>query len=1421
MTTVHAISPEHRQYLLDHAVTDEVIGAQGIRSEVNAAGQPEIVFIWTDGDRATEQRRPWPGEAGQYFWEKDRPLHFGVLRETGGPVLLVEGTKQSLAVASWAPASFSVYGMAGAWGWAKCDLSPFADRDVYVVLDGDAGDSLDVYQAGERLAEALELEDAVTRFVRLPVQGKGGADDYLASLAPDRRTDRLGRLVGRAKSKPADRRPTTRSRKPSETAMPELEGRVGVAVNLDRKQVIEQILDALKAKWDARELFDFGGALTALRGTSTDPLEKGAFNRLLVDAVAAFHYTEATATRPAVFAPAWPDNQTVEAVLASASAFSALHRIVRVPFIRPDGTLCDKPGYDPATRTVLVLAEGMDRLSVPLEPTRADTDAAVALLLDDWLCDMPFHGPADRANALALVLTPFVRGSVPLVPLAVVSGLQMGVGKNLLADCLATLVTGSSALPLPYVEDEDETRKQITSAFRSGADLFVFDEAHVIEGKQFARAITSITYTDRLLGVSKMVEFPNQVTWVALGNQVQVNSDMSRRVYFIRLRPGAANPQDREASAFRHPELLAWTAANRPELCAAVLTLVRAWHAAGCPQHSRGSAMGSFEAWDRTVSGILAHAGVEGFLGDAAQQRSESDFTGSLWSAHVAWLRSVFEDREFTTGQVKDAALRNAATWEGPPGMEDVTEKGYTRKLGQQYARQQDRWYDGLRLLKSGIGHMNTIKWTVSGHRGQTGVFPVETGTGPANGTNDPDRHYQGTDSDTGTNTKIMGVRGVTPASSYRAENTPFGLLDGNLERVFTPLWEGPDLTPVTPPSEEKKIPVPVEKNEDDSPAPPAERPLAGVPDPFAVPDRLPVAGLPGAPLVLDLETGGADEVFTHGDGYVRLVCLGDGSVTAATADVEAGLDVVLQSSGPLLTVNGALFDLPVLDVHHGIPVEETVPRVHDMRLVAFQADPPTSQETKPGPGFKSYSMDALLHRYAGGAKSADGKALAKEYGGWGRIPDDDPRFLAYGRSDVDHTRALARYLPMTGYDRREACVAAVTARATISGFRTDVRALEARVAADAERAEQGRGLLVSEYGFPLLKSDGKPAAKPQSTKGGKAAFLEALAASGFAQLDRWPRGKDGTLSMAKEVMQAALSHAVEDGNRLAELLVSALLGMNGIRTNAANILRCVVGDRVHPRFEPFQSTGRWSVTDPGLTVCTKGAPDSERQYLVPDDGDVIVCFDADQVDIRGVAGHSQDPALMEIMCDPARNIHREVAQQAFGDWEEAHYKAAKTMDLGWLYGRSVNGLAQTPGMTRAGAEAVDASMRGQFLGVLEWQDRVRALAESGALLDNGFGRNLRCVPGREYTQAPAVTAQSATRDMVAEGLLVMRERYPHLVPRLRVIVHDEIAMSLPQDRLEESCAQVVDAMTTVFRGVPITWGASRPGDNWNECYLK
>ena len=136
------ITDPHMAYLTDHAITGETIERQGITSSEDGS---EILFPWADGDRLTVQRRPWPGESGKYFWEAGKDLHFWTLRDAGAdaPILLVEGTKQSLAATSHAPAEYTVVGMAGCWGWSKEKLGRFKGKQVLLCLDAAAATTLD------------------------------------------------------------------------------------------------------------------------------------------------------------------------------------------------------------------------------------------------------------------------------------------------------------------------------------------------------------------------------------------------------------------------------------------------------------------------------------------------------------------------------------------------------------------------------------------------------------------------------------------------------------------------------------------------------------------------------------------------------------------------------------------------------------------------------------------------------------------------------------------------------------------------------------------------------------------------------------------------------------------------------------------------------------------------------------------------------------------------------------------------------------------------------------------------------------------------------------------------------------------------------------------------------------------------------
>lgn len=1449
------LNDTHRKYLNDHAVSDQTIADHGVTSEGD-----EILFPWFDaeGGTTTIQRRPWPGDSGVYYWEKGKDLHFWGLRDAGAdaPILLVEGTKQSLAAASWAPSEFSVLGMAGCEGWNKCDLSRFEGRTVYLCLDADAGSNLSVYEAGELFGQQASFYDAEVKYLHLPGRGSQGLDDVLAKFPETKRSDMISRLVKAAHARPAVKKPTARKGPRMGTELPDTGDRPGVAVNLDRKEVIDKITTAFKDKWDGTVLFNYGDLLTRVRGHETRALDKDSFYAMLVDTVACYNYTAATDKRPASFDPRWPDQQSMDAVRSKADEFSPLHRVVRIPFLRPDGSVCSTPGYDRETATMLV-SSGIDDVVAPESPTQEETRSAAKFLMTEWLGDLPFKTDADRANALAFVLTPFIRGSVPLAPLAVVSGLQMGVGKNLFADCVSILATGEAAEPLPYVASEEEMRKQITASFSGGRELFVFDEAHTVEGAQLARAVTSVNYTDRVLGVSRMAKFPNRVTWAALGNKVQVNGDMSRRVYFIYLHPSGRDVMDRQESEFRHPDLKLWTAENRSALVAAALTVLRGWYAAGRPRFSRGTSMGSFEPWDRLMSGALAYAGFPAFLTDMKDRRSESDFTSSYWHAHVHWLHEQFGDAEFTTAQVRELAQRDPQGFEAPPGMEDTSGRDYTRKLGMAYARHQDRNHDGVRLVKSGMGHKSTIKWRTEADDGGKEVKGGEATTPPVAGT-------VICDDVTTRVTRKAGGSGHASTSLPASEPVDVSMLgrvrDGLITMDVSDPWEEP--TPVT--------------------ADQAFPPIAE--DHFRDTTEVTELGF-------DIETHSARKLWSMkpDPSYVKLaggVGTGvrtDGGMT--TGPNTEGLVNALNSAKTIYGHNILGFDLLALARHCGADYDALAAKSVDTLVLARLADPPMARDT--GSDGK-YNLDTVAKGLGHTGKSGDLKALAIEYGkaagftgkeaeteGYGLIDNDDPRYVDYLRGDLDaskfvyekqsgHFEIINGELP--DYAKREMKVVALQNRMTLNGWRVDTGELARRVAQEDARRAHAVKELSEKYGLPTHKPDryriklkkdwpqqwtmadvraldgetqaregfatvvpGEKHAAPWATDAGRAALIEAFRAAGAEFYPTTPSGQlalssdalgegdwyDKAAQEAKPGMLKVYGHlpAVRE-------IVGLLNEATGATAKYAEIQTHTTPEgRVHAEVGAAQGSGRWATLRPASSNLGKrGEKVEQRAVFLPDPGHVLLACDLSQVDMRGIAGLCQDPAYMALF-EPGRDAHSEMAQVYFGEITKDTRNKTKAINHKVNYGGSAKSTAEMNGLP---LELVEEAMRKReeaYPRLVEWTQEVRDLAASGALLDNGFGRLMRPDPARAWTQGPALMGQGAARDLMCEGLLRLVEARPEVTPYLRGVVHDEVILSVPEDEVNGWAGSLVRAFTFEWRGVPILCEVSKPGLNWADCY--
>jgi len=213
-----------------------------------------------------------------------------------------------------------------------------------------------------------------------------------------------------------------------------------------------------------------------------------------------------------------------------------------------------------------------------------------------------------------------------------------------------------------------------------------------------------------------MITVRQRATWIATGNNIQLQGDLPRRCYWVRLDAKASRPWEREG--FRHPDLLRWVEENRDQLVHALLTLIRSWFAAGKPKDAALPRLGSFEAWAETVGGVLAHAGVEGFLGNLEALYSKADEGGAEWEAFLdAWWRTWGEDGK-TVKAVAEAATKAGGLGDALPGelaeALGKNEGSFTRKLGKALASRIGTRYgdEGLHVEETGTYNRSKV-WSV------------------------------------------------------------------------------------------------------------------------------------------------------------------------------------------------------------------------------------------------------------------------------------------------------------------------------------------------------------------------------------------------------------------------------------------------------------------------------------------------------------------------------------------------------------------------------------------------------------------------------------------------------------------------------------------------------------------------------------
>jgi hypothetical protein len=298
-----------------------------------------------------------------------------------------------------------------------------------------------------------------------------------------------------------------------------------------------------------------------------------------------------------------PNSDLVRAVLASGpfEGVRPLMNVVSGPIILPDGNIVATPGYEDQSGCFLDIEKGYPGIMPLVEALKN-----IKYIFQDFPHAKPAHGSAAIACLLSLCGRQAFDGPAPMFPYV---GNQPGCGKGLEGDATTMIYEGRLACRQPYPYTEEELIKIITATAINGKPYILLDNCEdELGGGVLEYAVANTRHTGRILGLSKSVDLPLKIIWMATLNGANYSHDMQiRRVCPIELNTNLERPDMR--NDFAEKDLIGYCRDNRKELSIAALSILHHYIKAGRPnQHL--SSWGTFQEWSDLIRSALVWSGV-------------------------------------------------------------------------------------------------------------------------------------------------------------------------------------------------------------------------------------------------------------------------------------------------------------------------------------------------------------------------------------------------------------------------------------------------------------------------------------------------------------------------------------------------------------------------------------------------------------------------------------------------------------------------------------------------------------------------------------------------------------------------------------------------------------------------------------------
>lgn len=393
--------------------------------------------------------------------------------------------------------------------------------------------------------------------------------------------------------------------------------------------------------------------------------------------------------------------------------FPPLTGFSNAPYLTPGARLVVSPGYDCETGVYLSIHR-MAGFSIPEKPDIPDLHESISAL-KGLLDEFAFVSEVDRSVALSILITPCVRTMMAVAPMHGTRAPYYANGKTYLLELAASIAIGSDLPVVAFREnDTDELEKTLTGIALSGAPLAAIDNVTVaLRSALVAQMIERPRLSLRPLGGSPIHEINNQMTVLASGKNLQINSDLVRRTLVCNINMAELTPWAHKFKGDPLKEIRE----NRAKYLQACLTIAR--FGATHPMPSDCPPFASFGTWNKVVRSPLLHAGLPDPCA-CISDITENDEDGEALGTIVSLWRGKLGTGSLSAGRIIEAAveLRNHGNRELFEALMEVA------SIGQELSpKKLSRWLSGnagtptkFGSIKSGGRSGSNIRlWKVGG----------------------------------------------------------------------------------------------------------------------------------------------------------------------------------------------------------------------------------------------------------------------------------------------------------------------------------------------------------------------------------------------------------------------------------------------------------------------------------------------------------------------------------------------------------------------------------------------------------------------------------------------------------------------------------------------------------------------------------